>query len=218
MRSPLTSEYPPAPRMTASDDPDRPARLARLARLEAAFAEARPKLERMVRCRLVPPLAKRVDVDDVLQDAWLDAVARIDNFALEESEGHVSDFVWMRRVVLQTLIDLQREHLDAEKRAAGREVNLRVGPVGDSAGMSALLAASLTSPSGAAMRAENNARLIAAIDAMDSTDREIVVLRHFEELSNEEAAAIVNLPPSTASYRYIRALASLKSVLDEDRP
>lgn len=191
--------------------------LARLAEgdesaLEALFSRMRDKLRRMVHFRLDPRLAGRIDEDDVLQEAWLDAVQRIDSF---RPDSETSVFVWLRRIVGQTMVDLHRRHLGAQMRAADQEIRLaQRGPSANSATMSALLVASLTSPSGAAMRAEANASLAEAIDAMDPTDREVVMLRHFEELGNDEVAAVLDLTRSTASYRYIRALAKLKQVLD----
>ncbi|MCA8944078.1 MAG: sigma-70 family RNA polymerase sigma factor [Planctomycetes bacterium] len=199
---------------TESDDTT--ALLARLAdgdeaALETLFSRMRDKLLRMVRYRIDPRLAGRIDPDDVLQEAWIAAVQRIESF---HTEDETAVFLWLRKITVQVLVDLHRKHLGAQMRAADQEVRIHA-PVGpNSATMSALLVASLTSPSGAAMRAEQGAKLAAALDAMDPVDREIVMLRHFEELGNEEVAAVLDLTRSTASYRYIQALAKLKRALD----
>lgn len=182
------------------------------AALEVLFSRMRERLRRVVRFRLDPRLAGRIDEDDVLQEAWLAAVQRIDTF---RTSDETEVFVWLRRIVGQTLVDLHRRHLGAKMRTAGDE--LRLGdrlPSASSATLSAMLVASLTSPSGAAIRAEANAKLVEAIDEMDPVDREIVTLRHFEEASNDEVAAILGLTRSTASYRYIRALGKLRGILE----
>ncbi len=204
--------------MTAADD-ETTKWLARLedgdeAALEWFFSAMRDKLRRMVHYRLDARLTGRVDEDDVLQEAWLDAVQRIESFRANDA---TEVFVWLRRIVGQTLVDLHRQHLGAKMRSANQEVRLsHLAPRANSATMSAMLVASLTSPSGAAMRAEANASLIDAIEGMDPVDREILVLRHFEELGNDEVAAVLELTRSTASYRYIKALAKLKAILDSD--
>ena len=178
--------------------------------LEALFDRMRERLRRMVRYRIDPRLRGRVDADDVLQEAWIAAVQRIDTF---DTTDETAVFVWLRRIVGQSLVELHRKHLGAKMRSAGAEVRIDA-PAPDSMAMSAMLVASLTSPSGAAMRAESHERLVAAIDAMDPVDREIVMLRHFEELGNEEVAAVLGLTRSTASYRYVKALGKLRHVLD----
>lgn len=178
--------------------------------LETLFSRMRDRLRRMLRYRIDPRLTGRVDPDDVLQETWIAAVQRIDSF---HTEDLTSVFIWLRKIALQVLIDLHRKHLGAQMRAADQEIRIS-GPGPNSATMSAMLVASLTSPSGAAMRAEHNEQLAAALDSMDPVDREVVMLRHFEELSNDEVAAVLDLTRSTASYRYIQALAKLKRVLE----
>ena len=194
---------------SAKEHPDLLTRLATgdEAALAALFRDHRDKLWRMVHYRLDRRLAGRVDEDDVLQEAWLDAVRRIGSF---RTDDETSVLLWLRRIVGQSLIGLHRRHLGAKMRTAGAEL-----PLASSTTMSAYLVASLTTPSRAAMRAESNAKLIEALEAMDPVDREIVVLRHFEELRNDEAAAVLGLPESTASYRYFRALGHLKRTLDD---
>jgi RNA polymerase sigma-70 factor (ECF subfamily) len=73
----------------------------------------------------------------------------------------------------------------------------------------------MTSPSQAAIRHELQARLHAALDEMNPLDREILALRHFEELSNNEVARVLEITPEAASKRYLRALRRLREILDE---
>ena len=183
--------------------------------LAALFSAHRERLWRMVYFRLDERLAGRVDADDVLQEAYINAGEKVPSF-LESRD--MSFALWLRLVVGQTLIDVHRRHLGAKMRDAGREVALHGGgaPMASSASMSAHLVAELLSPSQTAMRAEAQVHLQRALDGMDPIDREVLVLRHFEELGNNEVAEILGLQKSAASNRYIRALARLKRILAED--
>ncbi len=111
---------------------------------------------------------------------------------------------------------LHRHHLGAQARDAGREVSLFRGPLpaADSRSLAAQLLGRLTTPSQAAVRAEIQLRMQEALNSMDALDREILALRHFEELSNTEAAAVLGLQKSAASNRHVRALKRLKEILD----
>jgi RNA polymerase sigma-70 factor (ECF subfamily) len=125
-------------------------------------------------------------------------------------------FLWLRGLTGQRLIDVHRQHLGAQMRDAGHEVSLYRGalPQASSASLAAQLLGRLTSPTQAAIRAEMQLRLQDALNVMDPLDREVVVLRHFEELSNAETAEVLGIQKSTASKRYIRAIARLKQILD----
>jgi RNA polymerase sigma-70 factor (ECF subfamily) len=180
--------------------------------LAELFARHRERLWRLLSFRLSPRLYGRVDVDDVLQEAYLAAAARLPHF-LNSPSG--SFFVWLRLVVLQTLADIHRQHLGAQIRDVRREISLQAAPWmhGTSASLAAQLAGGLTSPSQAAIRAEMADRLEAALEAMNAIDREVLALRHFEELSNQETAEVLNIEPKAASIRYVRALKRLKEIL-----
>jgi len=182
--------------------------------LADAFALHRQRLACLVRFRLAPRLQGRLDADDVLQEAYLAAARRIAHFGRTESP---SPFVWLRMIVMQTLVDLYRQHLGAKMRDGGREVPIQeVGyPDATSASMAISLAAQLTSPSQAAVRAERMDRVRQAIETMDPIDREVLALRHFEELTNQEAAEVLGIQPKAASIRYVRALRRLKALVAE---
>jgi RNA polymerase sigma-70 factor, ECF subfamily len=99
-------------------------------------------------------------------------------------------------------------------RTAGREVSIQRGfPQATSASLAAMLLGHLTSPTRAAFRAEMQLKIQDALNAMDAVDREIITLRHFEELSNSETAQVLDLSKTAASNRYIRALKRLKDAL-----
>jgi RNA polymerase sigma-70 factor (ECF subfamily) len=180
--------------------------------LAALFSKERDRLWRMVQARLDRRLRGRVDPDDILQEAYLDATRRLAHFA---SEGSMSFFLWLRLIVGQTMVDVHRRHLEARMRDAGRDVSIARGgaPGASSASLAGYLVAHLTSPSQAAMRAEMEAQLGQAIDSLDPIDREVLVLRHFEELTNGEVAEVLGLQAKAASIRYVRAVARLKAIL-----
>jgi RNA polymerase sigma-70 factor (ECF subfamily) len=176
------------------------------------FSQHRERLWKLVQFRLDRRLLGRVDADDILQEAYLDAAQRVQHF-LDGPE--VLPFVWLRGIVNQTMIDVHRRHLGAKMRDAGREVSIHRG--GHAQATSVSLAAGLlgdvTSPSEAAMRNETSASLEQAIARMDPVDQEILALRHFEELTNAEIAEVLGLQQKAASIRYVRAIRRLKKVL-----
>ena len=176
------------------------------------FSKHRDRLWRMIQARLDHRLKGRVDPDDILQEAFLDANQRIRHYAREEG---MSFFLWLRLIVAQTLADVHRRHLDAQMRDAGRDVSIarKAGPGASSASLAGHLAAHLTSPSQAAIRSEMEDQLRRAIDSLDPIDREVLVLRHFEELTNSEVAEVLEIQPKAASIRYVRAAARLKVIL-----
>lgn len=181
--------------------------------LAEEFSRNRDRFWRMVDFRLDAALAGRVDPDDVLQEAWLAATQRVEHFLQNES---LSMFVWLRMIVQQTLIDVQRRHLGAKKRDAYRELSIHADRWSQNTSVSlvAKLLGTFTSPSQAAVRDERAAQLRDSIDQMDEIDREILALRHFEELTNSEVAEVLGIQETTASNRYVRALRRLRTILD----
>lgn len=182
--------------------------------LAELFSQHRERLWRMVNLRLDPRLKGRVDADDILQEAYLDATRRIEHFI---GDSATSFFVWLRMIVGQTLIDVRRRHLGAQMRNAGREVSIhgRRYPQATSASLTFQLLGHLTSPSQAAVRAEATSRLEKALEDMDPIDREVLALRHFEELTNSEVAEELGIQPKAASIRYVRAVQRLKAILSQ---
>lgn len=178
------------------------------------YALHRERLWRLVNFRMDKRLHARIDPDDVLQEAYIEAAKRIQHYP---SDGSVSPFTWLRRVTHQTLVDVHRRHLGAEKRDAGREVAVE-GPafsLNTSASLVIQLIGRLTSPSQAALRAEMVQTVEDAIEGMDPMDREVLALRHFEELSNNEVAEVLGIQQKAASIRYVRAVRRLKELLSK---
>jgi RNA polymerase sigma-70 factor (ECF subfamily) len=180
--------------------------------LAELFERQRGRLERLVCVRLDRRLQGRLDPADVIQDTYLDVARRFKEYA---TNPVMPFFLWLRLLAGQRLIDLHRQHLGAKMRDAGRELSLHRGdfPRASSESLAELLMGRLTTASQAAIRAETQARVQEALDAMDHIDREVLVLRHFEMLSNEETAQVLGLKPSAASNRHLRALKRLKEIM-----
>jgi RNA polymerase sigma-70 factor (ECF subfamily) len=176
------------------------------------FERYRGRLRRMVALRLDPRLQGRVDPSDVIQEGYIDAARRLGEYLRDPSAPF---YIWLRFLVGQRIVDLQRMHLGAQARHVGREVSLHRGPMPEAstAALAAQLMGKLTSPTKAAVRAERKIQLQEALNAMDALDREILVLRHYEQMSNGEAALVLGLDKSAASKRYTRALVRLKEIL-----
>jgi RNA polymerase sigma-70 factor (ECF subfamily) len=182
--------------------------------LAELFSQHRDRLWRMVNFRMDRGLQGRVDPDDVLQEGYLAAAERLQQYGKDIS---VSPFVWLRMVILQTLTDVHRHHLGVQMRDAYREVDLRGCryPQTTAASLAALLVGSVTSPSQAVARAEMLEQVEQAIADMDPLDREVLALRHFEELGNREVAEVLEIQQKAASIRYVRALRRLQNILSQ---
>jgi RNA polymerase sigma-70 factor, ECF subfamily len=183
------------------------------ASLAQLFAFHYDRLWRIVEFRLDRRLRGRVDSDDILQEAYLNAVQRMDKFLYDHPR---SLFIWMRLIVTQTLVDVHRRHIGAQKRDASREISVNSGwSVGStSCSLSFHLLGHLTSPSQAAVRAELSDLIDQALGGMSEIDREVLALRHFEELTNFETAQVLQMSEQAASIRYIRAIGRLRRVLE----
>lgn len=175
------------------------------------FAVCRERLKKMVKLRLDRRLQGRLDASDVLQEAYLDVQTKATDFA---SKG-LPAYLWLRLVTAERLLILHRHHLGTKMRDAGQEVSLYRGglPTASTHSLANLLLGRLTSPSEAAVRAERQIRLQDSLNRMDPIDREVLALRHFEELSNNEVATVLGLSKTAASNRYLRALQRLKEML-----
>ena len=179
-------------------------------RLADHFAAQRDRLRRLINWRLDPRLKNRLDASDVLQEVYLDAQRRLPEF-LERAGMPFA--LWLRLLTGRRLVELHRQHVGAAMRSAGQEVSLEGWAFASAPSLAAQLVGHLTSPSQAASRAETAARLTSALETMDAIDREILVLRHFDELSNNEVATLLGLQKAAASNRYVRALRRLREIL-----
>jgi RNA polymerase sigma-70 factor (ECF subfamily) len=176
------------------------------------FSRHRDRLRRMVQMRLDRRLQGRIDPSDVLQESYLEMARALATYL---KEPILPFFLWLRMITGRKLQALHRHHLGSKMREAGREVSLYRGalPQASSVSLAEHLLGRLTTPSMAAARAELQLRIQAALNGMDDIDREILALRHFEQLSNAETAQVLGISEQAASNRFVRALKRLKSIL-----
>lgn len=176
------------------------------------FEMVQPRLKRIVNFRLDHRLSGRVSESDVIQETYVRAAKRIGSY-LEKDD--MPFFVWLRLEVSQKLHELHRYHFGSERRDVRKEMTL--GDTHDSGKTSLALAAHIVgrmiTPSRVVAKAEQIAFMEQSLNEMNELDREVIALRHFEELSNLETAKILNLDPSAASKRYLRALKRLREIM-----
>lgn len=190
----------------AGDDRDRV--------LGALFEDHRRRLQRMVHLRMDPTLRARVGASDVLQEAFVEISARVSDYI---DDPRMPFFLWLRFLTAQKLVDLYRHHVGTQKRDARRQVRIdrATFPAASSVVMAEQLVATRITPSGVAIHAELSQQIQDGLDRMNPNDREVLVMRHFEELSNVETAHELGIEESAASKRYLRALQRLRKILGE---
>lgn len=166
----------------------------------------------MIKLRLDRRLRGRIDPSDVIQEAYLEVSRRLAEYLRDPS---MPFFLWLRLMTGQKLALMHRRHLGVQARDAGREVSLYRGalPEATSAALAAQLIGKQTSPSHAAARVELKIRLQEALNSMEELDREVLALRHFEQLTNVETARALGISETAACNRYVRALERLKTIL-----
>jgi RNA polymerase sigma-70 factor, ECF subfamily len=206
--------------MEASSTSPEPAELELLRRagrgdpegLEALLERYRARLRRMIKLRLDRRLQGRIDPSDVIQESYLEVSRRLAEYLRDPS---MPFFLWLRLLTGQKLALMHRQHLGVQARDAGREVSLYRGalPEATSAALAAQLIGRHTSPSQAAAKAELKIRLQDALNSMEELDREVLALRHFEQLTNVETARALGISETAACNRYVRALDRLKKIL-----
>ena len=176
------------------------------------FMDHWERLHRMVELRLDRRLLGRVDPADVLQEAYIEVARSLPGY-LRNPE--IPIFLWLRHITGVRLKAVHRRHLGTRMRDAAREVRLGspAAPQASSVSLVARLLGRFTSPSQAAARAELQARVQDALDELASLDREVLSLRHFEQLTNAEAAMELGIGETAASNRYVRALKRLGHAL-----
>src|SRR5271166_3139395 len=177
------------------------------------FQRHRDRLRRMVELRIDARLQGRIDASDVLQDGFLDLAKRVESYL---SDPRLPVFLWLRLVVSDRLAMYHRHHLGTRMRDAAHEVSLYRDPLpqASSAALASMLLGRLTSPSHAAIRAEQVLQVQEALNALDPLDREVVALRHFEELTRAETAQVLGITEEAGAKRYMRALRRLKAILE----
>jgi len=182
--------------------------------VNALLERHRVALRHMVRARLDQRLSRRVDASDVVQDVLLEASTRLADY-LQDPKMPFS--LWLRELARDRIIDLHRRHRVAARRSLDREQPLAPANFGDRSSLE--LAAQLRdpelTPAANALRRELHDRFLDALDRLGEEDREVLVIRHVEQLSNSEAASILGLTQPAAGMRYLRALRRMREILGE---
>lgn len=178
--------------------------------LAALLDHYRPQLRQMLAMRMNKRLTARVDPSDVIQEVFLDANRQITAYV---ENPRVDFYVWLRGLARQRLSNMQREHAGAQRRAVGREVPL---PVESSAMLLEQLVGLGPTPSRALAAREMRRYVQRAIERLKGDDRDVILMRHFEGLTNKQVAQALKISPSGATMRYGRALFRLKELLQHD--
>ena len=182
--------------------------------LAQVFSCYRERLRRIVQFRIDYRLAGRVSDSDILQETFIAAAKRLEHFS---SQKDLPAFLWLRLVANQELANLHRQHLGAAKRDARKEVSIDKGYDSGQTSMAiaAQLVGQLTAASAIVERAEQIQKLESALNEMEPLDREVIALRHFEELSNADTAKVLEIETAASSKRYIRAMGKLGRLMTQ---
>jgi RNA polymerase sigma-70 factor (ECF subfamily) len=181
--------------------------------LRELFSRYRDRLKRMVHLRLSRRLQGRVDDSDVIQETYLEISKKLPEYV---QAPELPLFLWLRHMTGLKLAEVHRRHLGTQLRDADREVSLHRGglPEADSVSLAAQLLGKLTTPSQAAIKAEQRIYVQEALNSMDPIDREVLALKHFEQLSTSEIAQVLGLSKAGAGSRYLRAIKRLREILE----
>jgi RNA polymerase sigma-70 factor, ECF subfamily len=176
------------------------------------FQRHRDRLHRMIELRIDERLRGRIDASDVLQESFLDLEKRMGSYL---KDPRLPVFLLLRLVVSDRLALIHRRHLGTRMRDAAQEVSLHrdPSPQASSAALASMLLGRATSPSNAAIRAEQVRQVQRAVNALEPLDREVVALRHFEQLSRAEAAVVLGISEPAVTKRFVRALKKLAAIL-----
>lgn len=180
--------------------------------VDELLARHRESVRRMIDLRLDPAIVQRVDASDVVQDVLLEASRRLKDFLQKPA---MPFHLWLRHIAKDHIIDAHRKHHQAQKRGVNREQPLVRPGWADQSSLDLagrLLDQELT-PASAAIQQELQRRLQAALKDLNDDDREMILMRHFEQLANQDVAAALGLTEAAASMRYLRALRKLRELL-----
>jgi RNA polymerase sigma-70 factor (ECF subfamily) len=193
-----------------------------LQRAAAGDADARQRLlvvhqkrlRQMIAVRMDRRLAARIDPSDVVQDTLAEAVQQLSDYLRQPA---LPFYPWLRQLALKRLVDLHRRHVLAQKRSVRREERWGM-PLPDESAveLAARLLARGSSPSARLRRQELYGRVRAAMAELAEPDREVLVLRHLEELSTAEIAVVLGISPGAVYTRHLRALQRLRSLLGDE--
>jgi RNA polymerase sigma-70 factor (ECF subfamily) len=187
------------------------------AAVDRLLSRHRAAVRKMVQLRMDPMLARRVDASDIAQDVLVEAHRRLKQYL---KNPQMPFHLWLRQMAKDRLIDAHRRHRVAARRSLDREQPLNVRLPRDDSTRSIAMAIcdSQLTPAAAATWRELKRRFEDACRLLEAQDQEIVVMRHFEQLSNSEVAKALELSPQAASMRYLRAMRRLRELLADETP
>lgn len=173
-----------------------------------------PRLRRMIRLRLTRRLQGRVDEGDVLQEAYLEINRKLPEYV---ADPKLPPFLWARHLAGLKLAEIHRRHLGTQSRDAGRELTLHRGglPEADSVSLADQLMGNFTSPSQAVVKAELRLQVQAVLARLEPVDREVLALKHFEQLTTEESAEVLGISKAGAGHRYVKAIKTLRELMEQ---
>jgi len=174
----------------------------------------RTSLRRLIQLRLDRQIARRVDASDIVQDVLLEANTRLNDYLVDP---RVPFHLWLRQLAQDRMIDMHRRHRGAQRRSLDREQSLAAPQFADQSGLDLLgqLADHELTPAAASIRKELEGRFLGALDQLEDEDRDILLMRHFEQLGNNEVAAALGMSAAAAGMRHLRALRKLRAILGE---
>jgi RNA polymerase sigma-70 factor (ECF subfamily) len=168
------------------------------------------RLRRFMELRLDPRLRRRVDSEDLIQEIYMEAWRKLPEYRRDST---LPFYLWLRGLARNKLLEIHRQHLGAKMRDVRREKNDCSLSGTSGAALSFIIVESTTSPSGAAAKEEVRLQLESALETMDDLDREVLVLRHYEQLSPGETAQVLGIQEKAAGMRYMRAIRRLREIL-----
>jgi RNA polymerase sigma-70 factor (ECF subfamily) len=185
--------------------------------VDRLLGEFRDPLRRMVDLRLDPALARRIDASDIVQDVMIEASQRLRDYL---KKPDMPFHLWLRHLAQDRIIDAHRRHRGAQRRSIDREQTIAKPAWADdsSASLVSQLVDTERTPATEAIRAELERKLTAAVNQLPDGDRDMILMRHTEQLSNQDVAKALGLTEAAASMRYLRSLRRLKQILVPDEP
>ncbi len=208
--------------MTASIWPDASAQQNLLVQAGQGDREAmnrllelhRASLRRVIQMRLDRAVARRVDASDIVQDVLLEANDRLADYL---ADPRMPFHLWLRHMAKDRIIEMHRRHRGAQRRSLDREQSLASPQFADqsSINLAQMLVDNELTPAAENIRRELEQRFLTAVDQLEDDDRDIILMRHFEQLGNSEAAVALGLSPAAAGMRHLRALRKLRAILGE---
>jgi RNA polymerase sigma-70 factor, ECF subfamily len=181
----------------------------------ALLRRHRARLRRMVELRMDPRLFARVDPSDIVQEVLVEADARLDTYMRDQP---LPFYPWLRQLAWDRMADAHRRHIRAGRRSVTREQANPFGlPDNSALELADRLVDTGSGPSELARREELRRLVRAALERLPEDARELLVLRHLEQMPVKEIAAVLGVSEGAVKTRTLRALRRLRTLLDNKR-